>query len=120
MRPAQIAREIREARGDGLERAQASMRPAQIAREIALTTETCALRKSSFNEARANCAGNYLDRDGAAGDADNFNEARANCAGNSNLSRAHTRIQSPSMRPAQIAREIAHDLGHYIASCGLQ
>ena len=45
-----------------------------------------------------------------------FNEARANCAGNSWRTKASRRMGLPSMRPAQIAREIQPPRdGHHVA-----
>ena len=59
-----------------------------------------------FNEARANCAGNWRTtrRDTRRGRC--FNEARANCAGNLHVVSEPSRSCVASMRPAQIAREI--------------
>ena len=108
MRPAQIAREISAVSAPALWRGTPSMRPAQIARKFAHRRAHHFRHDDSFNEARANCAGNY-----GWGDADfrgrpPFNEARANCAGNSaGAPRIAVGRGWPSMRPAQIAREIA-------------
>ena len=131
MRPAQIAREIHDGAPRRSRAGAASMRPAQIAREIVHPDGRTYGPTGRFNEARANCAGNFppahMDGRATAG----FNEARANCAGNSarpaasatcrprfNEARAncagnsHQReypyrsVLTASMRPAQIAREI--------------
>ena len=59
------------------------MRPAQIAREIGLFTRINILSPSGFNEARANCAGNWYSTAIYRRRQARFNEARANCAGNS-------------------------------------
>ena len=62
-----------------------------------------------FNEARANCAGNFRTSFGSLCSCSCFNEARANCAGNSSGTRSTIRVgHDASMRPAQIAREIAN------------
>ena len=82
MRPAQIAREIERAIGGSYAGSAPSMRPAQIAREIATTMRERLSTILAFNEARANCAGNY--------DVEGTDDATL----------------GPSMRPAQIAREI--------------
>ena len=60
MRPAQIAREIDGRAALVVEVDPASMRPAQIAREIARENDSLLSRLGRFNEARANCAGNYV------------------------------------------------------------
>ncbi len=107
MRPAQIAREITRTAYSWMRLRNASMRPAQIAREIDYGAGKPDVRDGCFNEARANCAGNWADPF-ALGlrlpasmrpaqiareippshhvrqlPAHRFNEARANCAGNS-------------------------------------
>ena len=63
----------------------ASMRPAQIAREIATAKLVADETSRSFNEARANCAGNSWGSVYVREIRPGFNEARANCAGNCRL-----------------------------------
>ena len=58
------------------------MRPAQIAREIPMVPPDTLEARESFNEARANCAGNCFQRRVGQLRRLSFNEARANCAGN--------------------------------------
>ena len=82
------------------------MRPAQIAREIADDLALEARADLCFNEARANCAGNWPSSALAGGGLPGFNEARANCAGNLRRQSGHGLDADASMRPAQIAREI--------------
>ena len=83
MRPAQIAREIREDGDRWHNIYPASMRPAQIAREISRGPRSSLSASCRFNEARANCAGNCHQNGWREDLPRGFNEARANCAGNS-------------------------------------
>ena len=84
-----------------------SMRPAQIAREITSPCEKHRRTGEPFNEARANCAGNFGLRQGVRQQplmpsmrpAQIAREIEPNC-------RICLPQVSPSMRPAQIAREI--------------
>ena len=82
------------------------MRPAQIAREIWLRNFCTDLSCLRFNEARANCAGNFNHERNADIRKHRFNEARANCAGNYTGDQHTSWPIGASMRPAQIAREI--------------
>ena len=63
-------------------------------------------KAAGFNEARANCAGNFQAENMGQLETASFNEARANCAGNCIKQVALNTRQLASMRPAQIAREI--------------
>ena len=107
MRPAQIAREIGSHRPANSGGDCASMRPAQIAREITRAPALGTPLHWRFNEARANCAGNYGSIVVIGPKDISFNEARANCAGNSDPTGRLRRPANASMRPAQIAREIS-------------
>ena len=106
MRPAQIARELRGLDDERHRRQGASMRPAQIAREIHAGGErgshvgVASMRPAQI--AREICSARLRTAQCRYG----FNEARANCAGNFHRLPSGRRAPGASMRPAQIAREI--------------